>query len=122
MTYHSLEEAIENGSQFYYDENHISMGRSGGAVCTKCKTWWKSPRKYKTNHPAYICDCEKCEIKDTFQRLWHNFNRNCNDEEREIHNEWLREVRRNLGNLEYSPHAKTLLRELLYKIPFFEGN
>lgn len=120
----SIEEAISNGEHFYWDEQELAQERSGGSRCPKCKKWTKLGRKRKNPRPVFLYDCESCEIKDPFARLWHDFNRSCNDEERNLYNKWLGEVRENLSNLDGSSYiltdkAKSKLKELIYKVPFF---
>ena len=117
-----IEDAIKNGEVFYFDQDAIYEGRSGGIKCPKCKKWIKSPRKRKNIIETWLHDCEKCEIKDPFRKMWHSFNTGCNEYERELHNEWLREVRQLAGDLHYigdTTSKITKLNNLLQKIPFF---
>lgn len=126
MTYsNTLEEAISKGEHFFLEEDFLSEGRSGGTICPKCRKWTSLPKKRKNPHPHWINDCESCAIADPFRRMWHKFNRECDDHEREMHNEWLREVKHLSNELKYSSelgskHQKKL-HELLSNIPFFEG-
>ena len=73
---------------------------------------------------TWLNDCENCEIKDPFRRMWHGFNKICNEEERKLHNEWLRKVRSLSEELFLSEQSKIKidLKKLVCKIPFFEGN
>ena len=121
----SIEEAISHGDHNYWDEQILASGRSGGTRCPKCKKWTQTPRKRKNPQPVYLSDCELCEIKDPFERMWHEFNRCCDDDERKIHNQWLAEVIDLAGSLEFLPDGhspkKMKLYKLLQKIPFFYG-
>jgi hypothetical protein len=123
--YNSIEEAIRNGSDFYWDQEKLSQGRSGGTICPKCKKWTESPRKRKNPQPTWIDECEDCEIKDPFLRMWHEFNRSCDEDQRKLHNQWLAEARELAGGLEFldDGHSteKLKLYRLLMKVPFFEG-
>jgi hypothetical protein len=117
--YTSVEEAIANGSSFYWNQEHLENGRSGGTQCPKCREWTKLPRKRKEAQCVYLDDCGKCEIKDPFARLWHNFNRRCTDDERELYNCWLRALRHELMELTYDARRQAELRTLINKLPFF---
>ncbi len=119
--YYSIEEAIDNGSPFYWDEYHLSQGRSGGSVCPKCRKFTQLPRKRKNPQMTWLNECDLCEIKDPFRKMWHQFNKTCNQEQRKLHNEWLDKVRLLTGDLEFFPNNKTSLYNLLQKIPFFDG-
>ena len=124
MSYHTtIEEAIENGDQFYCDQDELNNGRSGGTRCPKCRKWITPTRKRKDAHATWLDDCDSCEIKDPFKRMWHGFNRQCDEDERKIHNDWLREVRLVSGELNGFDQAKAKidLQKLIMKIPFFEG-
>jgi len=120
----SIEEAISNGEHFYWDEEELAQGRSGGSRCPKCRKWTQVGRKRKNPQHTFLYDCPSCEITDPFARLWHDFNRSCNDEERDLYNKWLGEVRENLSNLDgcselCTGKSKSKLKELIYKVPFF---
>lgn len=126
MTYaNSVEEAISKGEHFFWDQDALSQGRSGGHICPKCRKWGSLPKKRKNHLACWINDCESCKIKDPFKRMWHKFNRECDDHEREMHNEWLREVKHLSNELKYSCEVgskhQVKLHELLSNIPFFEG-
>lgn len=122
--YTSIEEAIKNGDCFYWDQEGLNKGRSGGSICPKCRKWSTPHRKRKNETPTWINDCNLCEIKDPFQRLWHKFNSNCNDAERQMYNKWLAQVTLLLEKLETlaeTPTDQMKLRKLIYNLPFFEG-
>ncbi len=125
MQYPTIESAIRAGSCFYFDRDlYEKENVSGGAICPKCMKWTTSPRKRKFPMYSWINDCESCEIKDDFQRMWHKFNMTSNDMERDVHNNWLHQVRSYLEEMKYSTlsdKSKVKLKELLHKIPFFEG-
>ncbi len=120
----SIEEAIKNGDTFYWDTAELSRGRSGGSVCPKCRKWGQTARKRKHDQPTFLYDCESCEIQDPFKRLWHKHNKNSSDNERDLHNNWLQKVRYYLEEMNYEnelQESKKKLKELIHKIPFFEG-
>jgi hypothetical protein len=113
--YFNMEEAIKNGKQFYWDNYALDEGRSGGVKCPKCLIWIEFPRKRKNHLMTWIKDCENCEIKDPFRRMWHQFNSCCDDDQREIYNAWLRKLR-SLS----SEFSIDILRHI-QDLPFFEG-
>lgn len=126
MEYLTVENAIRAGSCFYFDKDlYEKSGVSGGVICPRCMKWTGKPRKRKFPMHSWIHDCESCEITDEFQRMWHKFNMASNDMERDMHNNWLHQVRHYiLVECEYEsniPKSKVELKKLIYKIPFFEG-
>ena len=59
----NLEEAILKGDKFYWDNNSIEKGISGGSICTKCKNWQTLPRIRKNPQPIWLMEfCAKCEV------------------------------------------------------------
>lgn len=120
-----IEEAISKGLHHYWDEDANAEGRSGGVICPKCRKWTTPPRKRKHLQATFMSDCESCEIKDPFRRMWHEFNRSRDDDQRKMHNQWLAEVRELVGELQFFPDdqskKKMRLHKLLQQIPFFEG-
>ncbi len=126
MENQTIESAIRAGSCFYFDrELYETENVSGGVICPKCMKYTSRPRKRKFPMWTWINDCESCEITDDFQRMWHKFNMTSNDMERDIHNNWLHQIRHCLlVECEYKsnvPNSSAKLKELIYKIPFFEG-
>lgn len=125
MSHHkSIEEAIKNGDSFYWDTEQLSKGRSGGTVCPKCRKFTNPARKIKNDRPTFLSDCESCEIKDPLKKLWHKHNKNSSDHERDLHNNWLHKVRHYLEQMDHEherQESKRKLKELIHKIPFFEG-
>lgn len=125
MEYPNLESAIRAGSCFYFDKLlYEKENVSGEVICPKCKKWSVLPRKRKFPTWTWIHDCDSCEITDDFLRMWHKFNMNSTDMERSAHNNWLHQVRHYLEEINYSGQddkSKVKLKELLHKIPFFEG-
>jgi len=65
----SIEEAINNGHQDYWDQEQLDLGRSGGSRCPKCRKWGTTCRKRKNHHPTWLTECKDCEIDDPFQRM-----------------------------------------------------
>ncbi len=136
MEHPTVESAIRAGSCFYFDkELYENENVSGGVICPKCSKWTTRPRKRKFPMHSWIHDCESCEITDDFQRMWHKFNMTSTDMERDMHNNWLHQVRHYLEEARHdikNPNssgedivnafsARLKLKELLFKIPFFEG-
>ncbi len=124
MEHQTIESAIRAGSCFYFDrELYEKENVSGGVICPKCMKYTARPRKRKFPMWTWINDCELCEITDDFQCMWHKFNMTSTDMERGMHNNWLHQVRYYLDeNYERDKKSsKTKLKELLHKIPFFEG-
>ena len=109
----SIEEAISHGDHNYWDEQILASGRSGGTRCPKCKKWTQTPRKRKNPQPVYLSDCELCEIKDPFERMWHEFNRCCDDDERKIHNQWLAEVIDLAGRIYMDIFKRTSITDIM---------
>ena len=63
-----FDSAVENGANFYWDNDLCKEGRSGGQRCRSCRKWGQFPRKRKNEQPVFLYECEECEIKDPFER------------------------------------------------------
>ena len=125
MEHPTIESAIRAGSCFYFDKELYEKEKvSGGVICPKCMKYTARPRKRKFPMWTWINDCESCEINDDFQRMWHKFNMTSTDMQRDMHNNWLHQVRHYLEEMNYSAQfdkSKAKLKEFIHKIPFFEG-
>lgn len=122
MTYDTMEEAIKNGSTRYWDHEQLSQGRSGGTQCPVCNKYTYPCRRRKNHIPTDLEDCETCEIKDPFRRMWHEINRHMNESERKMFNEWISEIKVLVGSIAYENYDKhhigDRLNDLFAKVPF----